>query len=67
MDKQGQQSPVDKGAVERPTIDELLQWAEEQRAQYRAGTLTKSQIKILEETPGWTWNSDRASSLNHKP
>lgn len=67
MDKHGQQNPVDKGAVERRSIEELFQWAEEQRAQYRAGTLTKSQIKILEETPGWTWNSDRAPTPNHKP
>ena len=34
---------------------ELAQWVEDQKAAYKAGTLTPQQIQRLESLPGWNW------------
>lgn len=34
----------------------LALWIKEQKLAYKKGTLTKRQIKLLEDLPNWTWD-----------
>jgi hypothetical protein len=42
-------------SMNEPSMNELLDWAAEQRRLYHLGKLTSLQIHKLEEVPGWTW------------
>ena len=49
---------------ERPDLDEdenehrLALWVEEQRQAYKDGLLSDMQIKMMEELPNFTWESE---------
>jgi len=41
------------------TENELYEWAEQQKKDYRLGRLTREQIDKLQSLPGWTWNETK--------
>ena len=43
---------------DKPTKEEVVAWAKEQRIKFRDGDLHDGYIKLLEEIPGWTWESE---------
>ena len=43
---------------DRPTNEELLEWAATQRRLHRQGKLLDAYAKALEAIPGWTWDED---------
>jgi len=40
-----------------PTREEVLIWAENQRAMYAAGTLSAAHVEALMAIPNWSWVS----------
>jgi len=58
IDNQAPQAPAGKGFSERPTKEELLEWAATQRRLHKDGQLPDPFVKALEAVPGWTWDTD---------
>lgn len=49
------------------TKTQIATWSAKQRAKYRRGLLSKSEIKELESIPNWNWgHEDRVVKTAHK-
>lgn len=47
-----------QGFSDRPTKEEVLEWAAMQKKLYKDGKLPDAFVKALEAVPGWTWDAD---------